>query len=54
VEIAVQMHDSPAKYFIAIGALAVALWFVYRSFYRMRIPEDSKDDAVVQVQMKVG
>jgi len=54
VEIAVQMHASPAKYFIAVGALAVGLWFVYRSFYGMRIPEDAQDDAVVQEQMKVN
>ena len=40
VEIAVKMHDAPAKAFIGVGVLAVGLWFVYRSFYGMRIPED--------------
>jgi K(+)-stimulated pyrophosphate-energized sodium pump len=40
VEIAVTMTDSQAK--VAIGALffLVALIFVYRSFYAMRIPEE--------------
>jgi len=42
VEIAVTMHSTALK--TAIGACfsAVALFFVYRSFYGMRIPEESK------------
>ena len=42
VEIAVTMHSAVLK--TAIGALfaAVALFFVYRSFYGMRIPEDAE------------
>jgi K(+)-stimulated pyrophosphate-energized sodium pump len=39
VEIAVAMTDKNAKLGIAIAFLLVALVFVYRSFYGMRIPE---------------
>jgi K(+)-stimulated pyrophosphate-energized sodium pump len=43
VEIAVAMQkggQTGAKLAIAIGLLVVALIFVYRSFYGMRIPEE--------------
>ena len=40
VEIAVKMKDGPAKYSIGAVLLLIALVFVYRSFYSMRIPRD--------------
>ena len=40
VEIAIAMQDSPAKIWIGGAFFAVALVFVYRSFYSMRIPAD--------------
>jgi K(+)-stimulated pyrophosphate-energized sodium pump len=49
VEIAVTMHDKAMKTGIGTFFFIVALIFVYRSFYAMRIPEDktSADDRVV-------
>jgi K(+)-stimulated pyrophosphate-energized sodium pump len=45
VEIAVEMKkaspSSPLPTIIGVVAVAVALCFVYRSFYRMRIPEET-------------
>jgi K(+)-stimulated pyrophosphate-energized sodium pump len=41
VEIAVAMKDANVKLGIAIAFLLVALAFVYRSFYGMRVPEES-------------
>jgi K(+)-stimulated pyrophosphate-energized sodium pump len=41
VEIAVEMKDKGTKLGIGIVFLVAALIFVYRSFYGMRIPEDS-------------
>jgi K(+)-stimulated pyrophosphate-energized sodium pump len=42
VEIAVTMHNQTAKTAIGVFFFAIALIFVYRSFYAMRIPaEDS-------------
>jgi K(+)-stimulated pyrophosphate-energized sodium pump len=40
VEIAVTMKDQATKTGIGVFFFAVALFFVYRSFYGMRIPED--------------
>jgi K(+)-stimulated pyrophosphate-energized sodium pump len=40
VEIAIAMQDSPAKIWIGGAFFAVALVFVYRSFYGMRIPAE--------------
>jgi K(+)-stimulated pyrophosphate-energized sodium pump len=40
VEIAIAMKDHPAKVWIGGAFFAVALVFVYRSFYSMRIPAD--------------
>jgi len=40
VEIAVTMHDKGLKMMIAAVFFAIALVFVYRSFYFMRIPEE--------------
>ena len=40
VEIAVTMHDKGTKTGIGIAFFLVALFFVYRSFYGMRIPAD--------------
>jgi K(+)-stimulated pyrophosphate-energized sodium pump len=39
VEIAVKMQNSAAKFWIGIVFVLIALVFVYRSFYGMRIPE---------------
>ncbi len=40
VEIAVMMKDGPFKTMVGVFFLAVALFFVYRSFYGMRIPTE--------------
>ena len=52
VEIAVKMADNDLKYLVGAGILLVGLWFVYRSFYSMRIPEDPADDAAVKAEMR--
>jgi K(+)-stimulated pyrophosphate-energized sodium pump len=41
VEIAVVMKDPGTKTFIGVLFFAIALFFVYRSFYGMRIPKES-------------
>ncbi|MDD5482150.1 MAG: sodium-translocating pyrophosphatase [Kiritimatiellae bacterium] len=46
VEIAVTMHSSALKTALGVFFAAVALVFVYRSFYSMRIPEGSGDNAI--------
>ncbi len=43
VEIAISMKDHPAKLWIGVGCSAIALFFVWRSFYGMRIPTDAKN-----------
>ena len=40
VEIAVTMQDKGTKLAIGVCFFLVALFFVYRSFYGMRIPEE--------------
>jgi K(+)-stimulated pyrophosphate-energized sodium pump len=40
VEIAVTMHDKSVKTGIGCAFFLIALFFVYRSFYGMRIPAD--------------
>jgi hypothetical protein len=50
VEIAVKM-DAGTRHFLGAAIFLVALIFVYRSFYGMRIPVD-EDEAVVDAQMK--
>ncbi|HEY0968081.1 MAG TPA: sodium-translocating pyrophosphatase [Opitutaceae bacterium] len=50
VEIAVKMPAGP-KHFIGAAIFVVALVFVYRSFYGMRIPVDN-DEAVTDAQLK--
>ncbi|MGB7548400.1 MAG: sodium-translocating pyrophosphatase, partial [Terracidiphilus sp.] len=52
VEIAVKMADNDLKYVIGTAILIVGLVFVYRSFYRMRIPDDPADDAAVKAEMR--
>jgi hypothetical protein len=52
VEIAVKMADNDLKYLVGAGILLVGLWFAYRSFYYMRIPEDASDDAAVKAEMQ--
>ena len=42
VEIAVQVTNPQWKLGIGLGLFMVALFFVYRSFYGMRIPVDAK------------
>ena len=37
------MKDHPAKLWIGVGCSAIALFFVWRSFYGMRIPTDAKN-----------
>src|SRR5690606_19535181 len=39
VEIAVEMKDSAFRNWIGAAFFLIALWFVYRSFYQMRIPQ---------------
>jgi K(+)-stimulated pyrophosphate-energized sodium pump len=48
VEIAVEINRSGSKLtpYIGVGLLAVALYFVWRSFYAMRIPKEGKQAAV--------
>jgi K(+)-stimulated pyrophosphate-energized sodium pump len=52
VEIAVTMTNTTAKYAFGSAILLVALVFVYRSFYCMRIPNDPADDAAARAQLK--
>ncbi len=52
VEIAVKMANNDLKYLIGGAIFVVGLWFVYRSFYGMRIPEDPADDAAVKAELK--
>ena len=40
VEIAVTMQNATTKTTIGVAFLLIALLFVYRSFYGMRIPEE--------------
>ncbi len=42
VEIAIAMKDSPAKIWIGVACSTIACFFVWRSFYGMRIPTDAK------------
>jgi K(+)-stimulated pyrophosphate-energized sodium pump len=53
VEIAVKM-EAGLKHTLGAAIFVVALVFVYRSFYAMRIPVDERDSAVVKHQMKKG
>jgi K(+)-stimulated pyrophosphate-energized sodium pump len=43
VEIAVTMTNANLKLGLAVGFLLIALVFVYRSFYRMRISSEKLD-----------
>jgi len=52
VEIAVKMEDSGFKHLFGGAIVLVALVFVYRSFYSMRIPEDRADDAALKATLK--
>jgi len=52
VEIAVKMENLTVRYSFGVGILAIALIFVFRSFYSMRIPEDAADDAAANAMMK--
>jgi K(+)-stimulated pyrophosphate-energized sodium pump len=42
VEIAIAMKGNPAKMWIGLGCSLIACFFVWRSFYGMRIPADAK------------
>jgi K(+)-stimulated pyrophosphate-energized sodium pump len=52
VEIAVKMEDPSARKLIGAVITLVALVFVYRSFYSMRIPEDRRDTTVPEASLK--
>jgi K(+)-stimulated pyrophosphate-energized sodium pump len=52
VEIAVKMDNLTVRYAIGATIFVIALCFVYRSFYSMRIPEDPADDAAAKAMMK--
>jgi K(+)-stimulated pyrophosphate-energized sodium pump len=52
VEIAVTMTNPVLKYAIGTVIGAIALAFVYRSFYSMRIPDNPTDDAASQATLK--
>jgi K(+)-stimulated pyrophosphate-energized sodium pump len=45
-EIAVVMKNQTVKTTIGVVFLLVALYFVYRSFYHMRIPEETADRGI--------
>jgi K(+)-stimulated pyrophosphate-energized sodium pump len=49
VEIAVQMKNQQLKYGIGGVIFLIALFFVYRSFYGMRIPEEHETEGVVVI-----
>jgi K(+)-stimulated pyrophosphate-energized sodium pump len=53
VEIAVKM-EAGTKHALGAAIFIVALIFVYRSFYGMRIPVDDRDSDVVSHQMNKG
>ena len=52
VEIAVSMTNQTAKHAFGAAIFMVALTFVYRSFYAMRIPIDPGDDAAAVATLK--
>ena len=52
VEIAVGMDSVIARHTLGSAILLVALIFVYRSFYSMRIPDNPADAAVARAQLK--
>jgi K(+)-stimulated pyrophosphate-energized sodium pump len=43
VEIVLTIQNEALKTWVGLGLLAVALYFVWGSFYKMRIPVDAKD-----------
>ena len=49
VEIAVQMKSQSLKFGLASVIFLVALFFVYRSFYGMRIPEEHETEGVLVI-----
>jgi K(+)-stimulated pyrophosphate-energized sodium pump len=49
VEIAVQMKNQQLKYGIGAVIFLIGLFFVYRSFYGMRIPEEHETEGVVVI-----
>jgi K(+)-stimulated pyrophosphate-energized sodium pump len=52
VEIAVKMENPVVKHAIGAAICLVALSFVYRSFYSMRIPDNPSDDAASKATLK--
>ena len=52
VEIAVGMDSVIARHALGSAILLVALIFIYRSFYSMRIPDNPADAAVSHAQLK--
>ena len=49
VEIAVQMQNKALKYGLASVIFLIALYFVHRSFYGMRIPEEHETEGVLVI-----
>jgi K(+)-stimulated pyrophosphate-energized sodium pump len=43
VEIVLTIQNEALKTWIGLGLLTVALYFIWGSFYKMRIPVDGKD-----------
>jgi len=54
VEIAITMENQAMKYTIGSVISLIALVFVYRSFYGMRIPDDPSDDAAAEATLKTS
>lgn len=52
VEIAVKIENPTTRLTLGLGILLVALIFVYRSFYAMRIPDDPTDDAAAKATLQ--
>lgn len=52
VEIAVKIEHPTARYGIGAAIVILALCFVYRSFYGMRIPDDPSDDAASKATLR--
>jgi len=52
VEIAVKIENPTTRIALGLGISMIALVFVYRSFYGMRIPDDPTDDAAAKATLQ--